>query len=455
MQKWALWLRDSVTSTTNHQESFHRTINAAVRSRTRKFGFIRSLHTLLSKACEKRAKWQSYAGRNLDEAFRKVQQAKTDGTETQCSCRGSLETARRWEIEAIPFPCVHVRSNIRNQMFRSFKEAVVERLASVDAGIEDSLENKIETAKEWYNGYKFGEISIMNPWSILNYVDKLRANPDRFPECFWANTSGNDLVRTLINTLDEKNLDDAKADVEKLMSGGTLKMPIDVNVTYVDIDGNVSNIWNLLFFTGYLTQISCEQIGIKVFYELKIPNLEVKNIYDSIISSWFEKVMTSRNMNKFYEAIMNADVQTVTDEINDVLMRSISYMDYAEAFYHGIMIGMFSTLSGYRVESNRETGKGRSDIILRPLIRSKTAVIIELKATKKYREREKIAREALEQIERNQYDSALRENGYEKILKYGIVFIEKECFIMVNDQRTQSRQRKTVGVFIKLVCSRD
>lgn len=147
LQKWALWLRDSVTSTTNHQESFHRTINAAVRSRTRKFGFIRSLHTLLSKACEKRAKWQSYAGRNLDEAFRKVQQAKTEGTETQCSCRGSLETARRWEIEAIPFPCVHVRSNIRNQMFRSFKEAVVERLASVDAGIEDSLENKITVVK--------------------------------------------------------------------------------------------------------------------------------------------------------------------------------------------------------------------------------------------------------------------------------------------------------------------
>ena len=290
---------------------------------------------------------------------------------------------------------------------------------------------KFETAKKWYNGYKFGQTGIMNSWSILNYVDKLRSNPEREPDAYWANTSGNNIVRDLISKLDRENIVSAKNDLEVLMRGETVEKRLDVNVTYIDIDKSVENIWNMLFFTGYLTQISKRRVGREDFYELKIPNEEVAYIYETMIASWFNEEVLSKNFNVLYRSLLESDVPVLTDEINKVLGRSISYMDSQEAFYHGMMLGVLNNIPGYTIESNRETGKGRSDIMLVPLLRSKPAVIIELKSVKKFNKLKIKCEEALRQIEEKKYGLELREKGYEKIIKYGIAFIEKECMVMI------------------------
>ena len=290
--------------------------------------------------------------------------------------------------------------------------------------------DKFQITKEWYNGYKFGQTGVMNPWSVLMYVTDLLSDPEKLPESYWANTSGNNIVRDLISKLDRENIVSAKNDLEILMRGETVEKRLDVNVTYIDIDKSVENIWNMLFFTGYLTQVSKRRVGREDFYGLKIPNEEVAYIYETMIASWFNEEVLSKNFNVLYRSLLESDVPVLTDEINKVLGRSISYMDSQETFYHGMMLGILSCLPNYKIKSNRETGNGRSDIVLVPLSGDGPVVIMELKVAKKRKERKSKCEEALQQIEDKKYDAEFIDEGYENIIKYGIAFIEKECMVL-------------------------
>ena len=296
-----------------------------------------------------------------------------------------------------------------------------------------NLENKIESVEQWYDGYKFGQTGILNPWSILNYVDELRANPNKLPKSYWANTSGNDIVRKLISKLSSNSKDKANEELIILMNGGTIKKELDLNIIYKDLDTKIDNIWNILFFTGYLTQDKVVREGRKDYYYLKIPNEEVKYIFETMISSWFEEFMQRKSFDKLYSAVLASDERTMTDEITEVLMNAISYHDYDETFYHGVMIGIFESMSGYDLKSNRESGKGRSDIILSPMVSTKPAIIMELKIAEKYNEVEKQCKKALKQIEEMKYDYDLRKDGYQNILKYGITFMGKECLVLTKE----------------------
>ena len=290
-----------------------------------------------------------------------------------------------------------------------------------------NLEDKKQIIKDWYNGYQFGEKNIYNPWSILKYISQLRLNIKKHPEAYWVNTSGNDIIKKLIKTADNNT----KNQIEVLINSGSIRKALNYNITYNELDENSDNIWSMLFFTGYLTfirEIREENDEIS-YFDLKIPNRELMYVYKTIIKHWFEEKIKSKNFDSLYDNIINGDEENLSDEISDLLLENISYHDANESFYHGILTGILTRIDQYRLYSNLETGLGRSDIILAPNRLKQPAIIIELKTAKNEDELENKCQEALEQIEKNKYDMYLRKENFKNIIKYGIAFCGKRCFI--------------------------
>jgi len=290
------------------------------------------------------------------------------------------------------------------------------------------LTSKTQILKDWYNGYLFGNTEVYNPWSSVRVVSNWTVNINRLPEPHWTNTSSNDIVRDLIDNADNKTKDD----IETLMAGGTISAVVHEDMTYDEIHKNADNLWNFLFFTGYLKRVGVERQNVygELTIDLSIPNTELMYIYKTKIKEWFDEKIAGKNLDALHNAILNEDVETFQNELSAVLSESISYMDSAESLYHGLMIGALLRINGYRLKSNRESGNGRSDLILySEKQKNGTVAIFEFKATKEYKRLPELCENALKQIEDKKYADDWIDNGYKNVIKYGIGFCGKSCEI--------------------------
>ncbi len=312
--------------------------------------------------------------------------------------------------------------------YYGFSESEVQKLLT-DYGIGD----RMDEARDWYDGYRFGSVDVYNPWSMINYVNGIVYDKIPYPRPFWANTSSNSIVKELIEKADAN----AKEEIELLMAGGTIEKPIHEDITYDDIHQTQDNLWNFLFFTGYLKAVGIRFEGIQIYVTFALPNKEILYIYENSIKFWFQQQNKSLDFSNLYNAIFNKDCQAVEECIKEQLRRNISYHDTVELFYHGFMVGILSGLKDYRVLSNREGGNGRTDIVLKPLDDRKEAVIIELKRVMKMTEMSEGCDRALAQIEEKNYIDDLVEDGYGKFIKYGICFCRKNCRVKCTTQQVE------------------
>lgn len=290
------------------------------------------------------------------------------------------------------------------------------------------LENKAEEIRQWYDGYSFGNTDVYNPWSIVNYVKNAWVDNSSYPLPYWSNTSSNDIVRKLIEKADAT----VRQEIERLIEGETIEKVIHEDITYEDIEKSSDNIWNFLFFTGYLKNAG-ERIekddGTRKI-SLRIPNLEVKHIYKTKIREWFRDSLRNKDFTLLYKSILKNEPEIFEKQLSVLLRESISYYDTKEAFYHGFLLGILQGMDTFIIDSNKESGDGRYDLLLRSLDVEIPAVIIELKLADKYTELANKAQEAVEQIEDKRYDEKLIQEGYQKILHYGISFYKKNCRIV-------------------------
>ena len=287
------------------------------------------------------------------------------------------------------------------------------------------LSEQLEEVKKWYDGYLFNDFEIYNPWSILKYVNDRKDHVTEFALPYWSNTSSNSIVREMVGEADEM----AKADLETLMAGGTIEKPVHEDITYGDIHQTQDNLWNFLFFTGYLKKVGERTVGNNLWLEMKIPNIEVATIYENSISYWFEQRMKETDRSPLVRALEDGDCEAAENFISEQLFHTISYYDYAENFYHGFMAGLLVNIGGYLVRSNRESGNGRPDIVMTESKFRGRAMILELKISDTIQGMEKKCEEALTQMEEQKYESPLEEDCYQPILKYAICFFKKRCMV--------------------------
>ena len=281
-----------------------------------------------------------------------------------------------------------------------------------------NLSEKMDEVKEWYDGYQFGNNEIYNPWSTLMYVKNITQDVSFKPISFWANTSGNDLVVKYIQNGDKK----LRKEFDALMNGQSLIKYIKPELTYREMD-NINNIYSFLLLTGYLKVIKDRGEN---QYELVIPNKEVYEIYKQSFMSYFEDYTTSRK-GELYRELVDGDAKKVNLLLNDILLRSISYFDNQESFYHGFLVGL---LNDYEVVSNRESGNGRFDVCVLPENILGTVVLIECKHSISEDDLIDDAKEGARQIVEKKYLEEHRFKKYENAVGYGISFYKKQCYVV-------------------------
>ncbi len=290
--------------------------------------------------------------------------------------------------------------------------------------------------KDWYDGYLFGKINVYCPWDVINYCDTLLSDEDAEPENYWANTSGNDIVRRLLKKADQTT----KNEVEQLLNNKYIVKSVRQELTYRDIDSSIDNIWSVLYSTGYLTQ--CGRLPGKQL-KLIIPNKEVHELFTDLVKEWFqEKTLSdSAKIHRFCKAFPAGEADIIQNMLHDYLWDSISIrdtavrMDRKENFYHGMILGLLRSQENWLIQSNAETGEGYSDIsIYTP---EHIGIVIELKYAHGGN-LEKACAKALQQIREKKYAVGLRRRGMERIITYGIAFYEKECMV-VNGENKKSQ----------------
>ena len=282
-----------------------------------------------------------------------------------------------------------------------------------------------DDVKSWYDGYLFGDTEVYNPWSIINYVKDTIYHNTEFPKPYWSNTSSNSIIHELVVKADSSTVQE----IEHLLMGEAIEKPVHEDITYGDIHQSEDNLWNFLFFTGYLKAAGRSFHSDIIYLKMKIPNREIRYIYNNTIQEWFHKKTEAADFSSLYRAILSGDTETAENFLKKQLRESISFMDSAEKFYHGFLLGLLGGLQDYRKKSNLESGSGRYDITLIPYDEQQPAVILELKRAKKFTEMENLCREALHQIDEKNYADALIEEGYPIILKYGVCFCKKSCMV--------------------------
>lgn len=303
-------------------------------------------------------------------------------------------------------------NNISSEFF-GFTELEVKQLLK-----DYNLSEKMDEVKEWYDGYQFGNKEIYNPWSTLMYVKNITQDVSFKPISFWANTSGNDLVVKYIQNGDKK----LRKEFDVLMSGQSLIKYIKPELTYREMD-NINNIYSFLLLTGYLKVIKDRGEN---QYELVIPNKEVYEIYKQSFMSYFEDYTTSKK-NELYQELVDGDAKKVNLLLNDILLRSISYFDNQESFYHGFLVGL---LNDYEVVSNRESGNGRFDVCVLPENILGTVVLIECKHSISEDDLIDDAKEGARQIVEQKYLEEHKFKKYENAIGYGISFYKKQCYVV-------------------------
>lgn len=283
----------------------------------------------------------------------------------------------------------------------------------------------VDIIKEWYDGYHFGNYDIYCPWDVMNYILDLQYNPKAEPQSYWKNTSDNAIIRSFI----DYSGSNITRKLEVLMSGGHIFQHIDEYLTYDYLHSDEDNIWSILYLTGYLTQVK-EDVGRKLddskMTALTIPNKEIKDIFETTVIKWFDDSARMWNRKALFDAVWSGNSESITYEMNKLLRKTISYHDYREDFYHAFLAGIFAG-AGYMVDSNKEHGEGRSDVVVYDTINARVAVF-EAKYTRTLDKLESGCDIALEQIDERMYAKEY-EDDYDDILCYGISFFKKRCLV--------------------------
>lgn len=301
-----------------------------------------------------------------------------------------------------------------------------------DSEVKDMLEyyglsEHYGEVKEWYDGYRFGNVEVYCPWDVINYCDLLRADPKALPQDYWSNTSGNAMVRRFIDKADTQTRDE----IERLIAGEEILKEIHQELTYNEQDSSIENLWSVLFTTGYLTQRGQE--GKK--YRLTIPNNEIRELFVLQIREWFRDVSRKdgETLNQFCEAFPEQNPEKIEEIFSDYLWNTISIRDTASAkkenFYHGILLGLLGYKSNWLVKSNAESGIGYSDILVE-VPKNRTGIVIELKYAEDGN-MDAACEKALQQIEERDYAAKLKDDGMRNIIKYGIACYKKNCKVVL------------------------
>ena len=296
--------------------------------------------------------------------------------------------------------------------------------------------------KEWYDGYHFGNADIYCPWDVINFAKKLVSDPSARPSAFWINSSGNDMVKRFVDKADQTTRDE----IEKLVAGGFVEKQLRLDLTYDEIDNTIDNLWSVLFTTGYLTKIGEVKVpdSESYAYKLVIPNKEVREVFILQIQEWFKAVVAKDDdtMKLLSRAILDKDEKQIARQLNIVMGRMISILDtkasddMKENFYHGLLLGLLrGSNPGWLIKSNRESGDGFSDILIKPEDPD-AGIVIEVKYAKEMKNLDAACEAAMTQIKEKRYDEALRDEGRCDILAYGIAFCRKRCRVVgekIND----------------------
>ena len=291
-------------------------------------------------------------------------------------------------------------------------------------------------AKEWYDGYHFGNADIYCPWDVINFAKKLVSDPSARPSAFWINSSGNDMVKRFVDKADQTTRDE----IEKLVAGGFVEKQLRLDLTYDEIDNTIDNLWSVLFTTGYLTKIGEVKVpdSESYAYKLVIPNKEVREVFILQIQEWFKAVVANDDdtMKLLSKAILDKDEKQIARQLNIVMSRMISILDtkapeaMKENFYHGLLLGLLrGSNPDWLIKSNRESGDGFSDILIEPEDPD-AGIVIEVKYAKEMKELDTACEAAMAQIKDKRYDEALRNEDRCDILAYGIAFCRKRCRVV-------------------------
>lgn len=289
------------------------------------------------------------------------------------------------------------------------------------------LEARFSETKEWYDGYRFGNVDVYCPWDVINHIDRIKDDPNARPEAYWINTSGNDLVKRFVDKANRTT----RNEIEQLIAGNAIEKMLRLDLTYDEIDNSIENLWSVLFTTGYLTQAGMTEDGA---YRLVIPNREIREVFKLQIQEWFKKSIFSNTeqLTAFWKAFEEGNMDGVEMYLNRIMSNSISVFDIKtgegkkEISYHNLLVGILTGNAEWLVKSNVEAGEGFADIIVETEDPN-AGIVVELKYTKDYDEMEQACRAALDQINDRRYQEYLLNDGRKDITLYGIAFCKKRC----------------------------
>lgn len=294
------------------------------------------------------------------------------------------------------------------------------------------LEARFSETKEWYDGYRFGNVDVYCPWDVINHIDRIKDDPNARPEAYWINTSGNDLVKRFVDKANRTT----RNEIEQLIAGNAIEKTLRLDLTYDEIDNSIENLWSVLFTTGYLTQTGMTEDGA---YRLVIPNREICEVFKLQIQEWFKKSIFSNTeqLTAFWKAFEEGNTDGVEMYLNRIMSNSISVFDIKtgeekkEISYHNLLVGILTGNADWLVKSNVEAGEGFADIIVETEDPN-AGIVVELKYTKDYDEMEQACRAALDQINDRRYQEYLLNDGRKDITLYGIAFCKKRCKAMAS-----------------------
>ena len=294
------------------------------------------------------------------------------------------------------------------------------------------LEARFSETKEWYDGYRFGNVDVYCPWDVINHIDRIKDDPNARPEAYWINTSGNDLVKRFVDKANRTT----RNEIEQLIAGNAIEKTLRLDLTYDEIDNSIENLWSVLFTTGYLTQAGMTEDGA---YRLVIPNREICEVFKLQIQEWFKKSIFSNTeqLTAFWNAFEEGNTDGVEIYLNRIMSNSISVFDIKtgegkkEISYHNLLVGILTGNAEWLVKSNVEAGEGFADIIVETEDPN-AGIVVELKYAKDYNNMEQACRAALDQINDRRYQEYLLNDGRKDITLYGIAFCKKRCKAMVS-----------------------
>lgn len=434
------YLLDSTRLSENDKNSFRELLKRDM-DETALFGSLRELSRLLAKHYEKNTiilideydvplakafengyyEQMTFLIRNLFEQALKSNRSLKFAVLTGC-----MRISKESIFTGLNNPKIRSIADVEFDEYFGFTEAEVQNLLQY-YGFTDHY----DIVKEWYDGYRFGNIDVYCPWDVLNYCDTLRSNPDALPQNYWINTSSNDAVRVFIEQSDNGT---TKREIERLVAGEEIKKEIRQELTYKDMYSSIDNLWSVLYTTGYLTQKG-RQEGNEI--SLAIPNVEIRNIFTSQIMEFFKEQVKEdgHTLNRFCDALERGDAGEVEKYFTGYLKKTISIRDtfvkkpMKENFYHGILLGILGVKDKWGISSNRETGDGYSDIVVETE-NSTTGIILEIKYAHDGN-LEESCKNALKQIVNTHYEEELKNEGIDRILKYGIACYKKRCKVQL------------------------